>query len=76
MTKEQIDSVLERVRSWPVARQEDAAQLLLAMEAQGSKPYSLSEDERADIEAALEELARGEVATDAEVAAVFNRYRR
>jgi hypothetical protein len=76
MTKEQIDSVLERVRNWPPARQEDAVQLLLAMEAQGSEPYQLSDEESADIDAALEELARGEVASDEEVAAVFNRYRR
>ena len=75
MTKEQIDSVFERVRSWPAARQEDAAQLLLAMEAQGSKSYPLSEEERADIDVALQELARGEVASDEDVAAVFNRYR-
>ncbi len=76
MTKEQIDSVLERVRNWPPARQEDAVQLLLAMEAQGAEPYQLSDEESADIDAALEELARGEVASDQEVAAVFNRYRR
>jgi hypothetical protein len=50
--------------------------LLLSMEAQDSTPYRLSDDERADIEAALEELARGEVASDKDVAAVFNRYRR
>jgi len=76
MTKEQIDSVLNRVRSWPATRQEDAALMLLAMEAQDSTPYQLSDDEHADIAAALEELARGEVASDKDVAAVFNRYRR
>jgi hypothetical protein len=76
MTREQIDSVLERVRSWPAARQEDAVQLLLALEAQGSKPYVLSDEERADLDEALEELTRGEVASDGEVAAVFDRYRR
>jgi hypothetical protein len=46
------------------------------MEAQDSTPYQLSDDEHADIAAALEELARGEVASDKDVAAVFNRYRR
>jgi hypothetical protein len=46
------------------------------MEAQDSDLYRLSEEERADIDQALEELARGEVATDEEVAAVFNRFRR
>ncbi|MEA2905031.1 MAG: hypothetical protein QOI12_2418 [Alphaproteobacteria bacterium] len=76
MTKEQIDNVLERVRTWPPARQEDAAQLLLAMEAQALGPHRLTDEERADIEEALEEIARGEVATDEEVKAVFDRYRR
>jgi hypothetical protein len=76
MTKEQINSVLERVRSWPQARQEDAALMLLAMERQDATPYRLSEEELADIEDALEEVARGEVASDEEVAAVFNRDRK
>jgi hypothetical protein len=41
----------------------------------GRRLYCLSDDERADIEAALEEVERDEVASDAEVAAVFNRNR-
>lgn len=76
MTKAQIDEVLERVRAWPPSRQEDAALMLLAMEAQDTSPYKLSEEEHADIEAALAEVSRGEVASDEEVAAVFNRYRK
>jgi len=76
MTKEQINSVLDRVRNWSPARQEDAALMLLAMEAQNCASYRLSDDERADIEAALEELARDEVASDKDVAEVFNRFRR
>ncbi len=32
MTKDEIQAVLERVRSWPQERQEDAARVLLAME--------------------------------------------
>jgi hypothetical protein len=73
MTKDQIESVLDRVRTWPVSRQEDAAAVLLAMEAEDLGPYRLSDEERADIEAAL---AEDDVATDAEVAEVFGRYRR
>jgi hypothetical protein len=76
MTREQIDSVLNRVRTWPAARQEDAALMLLAMEGQDAGPYRLSADERADIVESLQELARGEIASDEEVAAVFDRYRR
>jgi hypothetical protein len=76
MTKEQLSAIFDRVRSWPRERQEDAARILLAMEAQDAAPYRLSEDERADIEDALTELARGERASDAEVTALFGRYRR
>jgi predicted transcriptional regulator len=75
MTKEQIDSVLDRVRSWPPERQEDAVQMLLLMEEQGTGIYVLSDDERKEIELSMQEARRGEFATDEEVAAVFNRYR-
>ena len=75
MNKADIDSILDRVRTWPEERQEDAARILLAMESEDSGIYRLSEAERIEIRAALAEVQRGEVATDAEVTAVFNRYR-
>ena len=75
MTKDQIDAVLDRVRSWPKARQEDAVRVFLSMEVPAPEPYVLNAEERADLEAAFEDVARGEVATDAEVEAVFARYR-
>jgi hypothetical protein len=46
------------------------------MEADRPAIYQLSEEELADIEAALEEVDRDEVASDDEVAAVFDKYRR
>lgn len=76
MTRDQIDAILERVRSWPPERQEDAANVLLAMEAEGTAPYELSEEERADLEEGLAEADRGEFATEEEVAAVFARFRK
>ena len=75
MTKEQIDEILERVRTWPIERQEDAAAILLTMEEQDSAVYDLSEEELAEIELALEEADRGEFATDDEMKALFDRYR-
>jgi hypothetical protein len=75
MTKEQIEEIFARVRTWPIERQEDAASILLRMEEQGIEPYELDEDERREIEAALAEADRGEFASDEEVEAVFNRYR-
>jgi len=76
MTGEQFESLVQRVRSWPKARRDDAALLLLAMEAQDVTEYALSPEERADIEEALGEVERGEIASDDEVAEVFRRYRR
>ena len=75
MTKEQIERVLERVRTWPADRREDAMQILLEMEKQDLGVYRMSDEERADIEDALAEMERGEVASDEEVAAVFQRHR-
>jgi predicted transcriptional regulator len=75
MTKEQIDAVFERVRTWPIERQEDAAEMLLTLEQQGTDVYELSDDEIAEIELALEEAERGEFATDEEMKALFDRYR-
>lgn len=72
MTREQIDAILDRVRSWPQDRQEYAVRVLLALEKE-TGVYRLDDDERADIEAALGEDERGEVASEQEVAAVFAR---
>jgi predicted transcriptional regulator len=76
MTKDQIDAVLDRVRTWPPERQEDAVRVLLRMEEAGTEVYQLSEEELADIEEGLKEIERGEVATEEEVAALFSRIRR
>jgi hypothetical protein len=73
MTKEQIESILERVRTWPLQRQEDAAQMLLAMEEAGTGIYVLSPEEEAEIDEALAECDRGEFASDEEVKAFFAR---
>ncbi len=71
MTKQEIEAVLERVRSWPEHRQEDAAKLLLRMEKIGTGFYELSEEE----EKALEEGEASGVASEEEVEAVLNRFR-
>lgn len=76
MIKTEIDAVLERVRTWPAEKQEDALRALLEIEAEGTEVYKLSDDERAEIEASIAEADRGEFATDEEVAAIFSRHRR
>jgi len=70
-----LEDVLERVETWPKERQQDAAWLLMAMEAQDSTPYRLTAEQREQVRAALKEVERGEVASDEQVAAMFDRYR-
>ena len=75
MTKAEIGAILDRVRTWPEERQQDAAAMLLLLEENGTEVYVLSEDETRDLEEAEAEIARGEVASEAEVEAVFARFR-
>ena len=48
MTKSDVSQVLERVRSWPEERQEEAANVLLEMEAQDASPYRLTDEQLAE----------------------------
>jgi hypothetical protein len=59
MTREQIDSVLERVRSWPQEDQEDQeelADLVRDIEARRTGVYMLNDEEREAIAKARGEL--------------------
>jgi predicted transcriptional regulator len=49
--------------------------MLLILEDRAKGVYRLSDEERGDIQEALAEMERGEVASDEEVAALFNRLR-
>jgi len=69
-----LDKALERVRAWSKDRQDDAARLLLAMDRRDAEPYKLTSEERAEIDAALEEVERGELASEEDVAALFQRF--
>ena len=76
MTDEQIEAVLQRVRTWPRERREDAARVLLTLEKRPSARYALDTEDAAEINEALAEIARGEEpASDVEVDAVFQKYR-
>jgi hypothetical protein len=75
MTKEQIEEILERVRTWPPERQRDAVAMLLRMEEQGVEPDQLTDEEHVDLEQALAEAEREAPVPDEEVKALFDRYR-
>jgi hypothetical protein len=71
MTREQIKEVLDRVLTWPPERQEDAAQLLLHLEAREGEFYHPDEDEWAAIEEGLGQADRGEFVSAEEIAALL-----
>lgn len=75
MTKEQLESIFDRVRGWPTEKQAEAVEVLQWLERK-REAYVLSDEEMADIERGLAEFERGEVATDEEVAATFARFRK
>ena len=71
-----LKELIGRIDSWPQEAQEEAAEFLSAIEAEIAEPYELTEDDRAAIERGLDAIRRGDIATDDEVKAVFDKYRR
>ena len=74
MTKDQIAAVLERVKTWPEDRQEDAAAVLLKME-EANEDDELTDEDWADLEEGLAEADRGELVPEEEMKAFFDKYR-
>ncbi len=71
MTKDQITAVLERVRTWPQKRQEEAARLLLQMEEQDNSTLQLSDDQAAEVRRRLADPDRKTISAED----VFKRFR-
>jgi hypothetical protein len=70
MTKEEINAILDRVRSWPVEDQAELIEIAREIEAQRTGVYILTDEERA----AIDESRRGGMASDDEVAAFWKRH--
>jgi hypothetical protein len=73
MRKEQIKAVLDRVLTWPPDRQQDAADMLLLLEAQEGELYHPADDEWAAIQEGVEQVRRGEVVSAEEMDAFWKR---
>jgi hypothetical protein len=71
MTEDQVKEVLNRVLTWPRERQEDAAQLLLALEAREGELYHPDDDEWLAIEEGFAQAKRGQSVSAEEIAALF-----
>ena len=70
-----LQQAIEKVKSLPEDRQRYAAEILEQIAAAGGEVYSLSEEERRLVREGLDEFDRGEIATEAQVRAVFDKYR-
>ncbi len=73
MTKEEIDSVFARVRTWPLERQSQVAAYLRAIEKVGGDYWPLTDEDIAELVEADAEACREGAASEEEVAAVFGR---
>lgn len=71
-----LKDILERALTWPEAAQQQAVELLLALEQEYAQPYELTDEDKAAIDRSVEEAQQGRFASDAEVQAVFGRLRR
>jgi hypothetical protein len=71
-----LKDVLDRADRWPEWAQQELAELALEIDREiGAGTYRATREELRKIDEALESVRRGEVATDAEVEAVFAKHR-
>jgi hypothetical protein len=73
MTRQDINAVLEGVRSWPLEDQEELAELAREIEARRTGVYVMTDEERGAIRQGLDEAKRGEFVPDDEMNAFWKR---
>jgi hypothetical protein len=73
---ELLEQAFKRVRTLSPDMQDEFARVLLRLAGDDELVYLLTAEEEADLTEAEAEIARGDFATDAEVEAVFSKYRR
>ena len=71
-----MERALATVRGWPAELQDEAAEILLALDRLGAEHYRASNSELRAVDEAMAQLERGELATEAEVEAAFARFRK
>ncbi|OGG72891.1 hypothetical protein A3A38_01635 [Candidatus Kaiserbacteria bacterium RIFCSPLOWO2_01_FULL_53_17] len=67
----QLSKLVERIKTWPKARQADVVRVIEAMEGAGTGIYKLSSEERRAIQASLD----SNLVSDANVEAFRNRHK-
>jgi hypothetical protein len=74
MTKEQINAVLDSVRSWSEQDREELAELAREIEARRSGVYVMSDEERTAVQEGLDQAQRSEFVSDDEMDAFWKKY--
>jgi predicted transcriptional regulator len=74
MAPKTLDDVLERAKAWPEEDRKTLIEYARELEAQRTGVYLLSDDERAAIAVGRAQAARGEFATDEEMAALWKEF--
>ncbi len=69
-----VDQAIERLRSLPTDVQDDLARVLLRLSGEERALYQLTPEEDADLAEADAEIARGELASEEEVLAVWAKH--
>jgi predicted transcriptional regulator len=77
MTAKKLQDAMRRVEAWPEAAQVELAELALEIdEGFSGEPYRATSEERAGIERGLTDAREGRFATDEQVKAAFDKFRR
>jgi hypothetical protein len=75
MMTTKLKEILTRAEAWPEAVQDEAVELLLAIEEEQAGAAPLTEADRAALARSVEDVRTGRFATDEDVRAVFDRHR-
>ena len=75
-TQEKVQALIEQVADLPDYAQAELVETLLDIRAQQIGIYHLDDDEREALTRSAEDVRLGRFASDAEVEAIFSRYRR
>jgi len=70
-----LNRAIEAAKELPAEMQDEIAGILLRFMGEDEPVYQLTPEEEADIEEALAEVERGEIATEEEVRAMWTKYR-
>lgn len=69
-----LEEAFNRLSALPDARQDELASIMLQLAGVDQEPIQLTPEEEADLAEAEAEIARGELATDAEVRAMWTKH--